>query len=43
MDLRTRVLQDSEAGLTADAVAAKYRLSASWVSPVKQRRYERRG
>jgi hypothetical protein len=31
MDLRTRVLQDSDAGMTADAVAETYRVSASWV------------
>jgi transposase len=40
MDLRIRVLQDSDAGLTADAVAEKYRVSASWVRRVKQRRRE---
>ena len=27
MDLRTRVLEDSDAGMRADAVAEKYRVS----------------
>lgn len=40
MDLRTRVLQDSEAGMGSDAVAEKYRVSRSWVDRVKQRRRE---
>jgi len=38
MDLRTRVLEDSDAGMRADAVAEKYRVSLSWVNRLKQRR-----
>lgn len=38
MDLRVRVLADSDAGLGAAAVAAKYRVSESWVRRLKQRR-----
>ena len=38
MDLRERVLDDSDAGMMADAVAAKYRVSGSWVRLLKQRR-----
>ena len=40
MDLRTRVLEDSDAGMRADAVAEKYRVSLSWVNRLKQRRCE---
>ena len=40
MDLRERVLHDSEAGMQAAAVAGKYRVSASWVRRLKQRRRE---
>ena len=40
MDLRERVLRDSDAGLTAAAVAVKYHVSASWVRRLKQRRRE---
>ena len=40
MDSRTRVPQDSDAGMTADAVAEKYRVSPSWVRRLKQRRRE---
>ena len=40
MDLRTRVLEDSDAGMRADAVAEKYRVSLSWVNRLKQRRRE---
>ena len=32
MDLRERVLHDSDAGMKAAAAAGKYRVSASWVS-----------
>jgi transposase len=35
-----RVLQDSDEGMPADAVAAKYRVSRSWVDRLKQRRRE---
>lgn len=38
MDLRQRVLQDCDAGLATKQVAAKYRVSASWVRRLKQRR-----
>ena len=37
MDLRERVLHDSDAGMQAAAVASKYRVSASWVRRLKQR------
>ncbi len=40
MDLRTRVLQDSDAGMRSDAVAEKYRVSRAWVDRLKQRRRE---
>lgn len=40
MDLRTRVLTDSDAGLDSDTVADKYRVSRSWVDRLKQRRRE---
>ena len=38
MDLRERVLHDSDAGMKAAAVAIKYHVSASWVRRLKQRR-----
>ena len=38
MDLRTRVLRDSEAGLPSDVVAEKYHVSRAWVDRLKQRR-----
>src|SRR5579864_4795551 len=40
MDLRTRVLRDSEAGMPSKEVAAKYSVSRAWVDRVKQRRRE---
>ena len=40
MDLRTRVLADCEAGLAAKDVAAKFRVSRSWVNRLVQRRRE---
>lgn len=40
MDLRSRVLRDSEAGVPSKEVAAKYAVSRSWVDRVKQRRRE---
>jgi transposase len=40
MDLRERVLLDSDAGLSAATVAAHYHVSASWVRRLKQRRRE---
>ena len=36
MDLRERVLHDSDAGMQAAAVASKYRVSASWVRRLKR-------
>jgi len=39
-DLRQRVLADSDAGLPTAEVAAKHRVSASWVRRLKQRRRE---
>lgn len=38
MDLRERVLRDSDAGMMADAVAETYHVSGSWVRLLKQRR-----
>jgi transposase len=38
MDLRTRVLRDSEAGMASKDVAIKYAVSRAWVDRVKQRR-----
>ena len=38
MDLRERALLDSNAGMKAADVAAKYRVSGSWVRLLKQRR-----
>ena len=40
MDLRTRVLRDSDARMTADAVADTYHVSVAWVRRLKQRRRE---
>ena len=40
MDLRERVFRDSDAGMTAAAVAVRYHVSASWVRRLKQRRRE---
>jgi transposase len=40
MDLRERVLADRDAGLPAAEVAAKYRVSSSWVRRLVQRRRE---
>ena len=40
MDLRTRVLEDCDAGLASKDVAAKFRVSRSWVDRIKQRRRE---
>ncbi len=40
VDLRIRVLEDSDAGMPTASVAAKYRVSASWVRRLKQRRRE---
>ena len=40
MDLRERVLRDSDAGMKAAAVAVTCHVSASWVRRLKQRRRE---
>jgi transposase len=40
LDLRERVLADCDAGMATGAVAARYRVSASWVRRLKQRRRE---
>ena len=40
MDLRSRVLADCDAGVAAKDVAAKFRVSRSWVNRVVQRRRE---
>jgi transposase len=40
MDLRTRVLKDSDAGLTSKALAERYHVSRAWVDALKQRRRE---
>jgi transposase len=39
-DLRQRILADCDEGEATAAVAAKYRVSASWVRRLKQRRRE---
>lgn len=40
MDLRERVLADSDDGMGTRAIARKYRVSESWVRRLKQRRRE---
>ena len=40
MDLRERVLRDSDAGMKAVAVAVKYHVSASWVRRLKHRQHQ---
>jgi len=40
LDLRVRVLADCDAGQSNDEVARKYRVSASWIRRLKQRRRE---
>ena len=40
MDLRTRVLGDCDTGLAPKEVAAKFRVSRSWVNCLVQRRRE---
>ena len=40
MDLRERVLKDSDSGMTTLAVAKKYSVSRAWVRRLKQRRRE---
>jgi transposase len=40
MDLRSRVLQDADAGLSSKDLAAHYHVSRAWVDALKQRRRE---
>lgn len=40
MDLRKRVMQDSDAGLTSKGLAERYHVSRAWVDALKQRRRE---
>lgn len=40
MDLRTRVLRESDRGIPSKDVATKYDVSRAWVDRVKQRRRE---
>ena len=40
MDLRTRVLKDTDAGLSSKALAERYHVSRAWVDALKQRRRE---
>ena len=40
MDLRTRVLSDSDAGLSSKELAERYHVSRAWVDALKQRRRE---
>src|SRR4030095_5811568 len=40
MDLRTRVLKDSDAGLASKNLAERYHVSRAWVDALKQRRRE---
>mgnify|MGYP001420359483 CR=1 FL=1 len=39
-DLRLRILEDCDGGMTTRVVATKYRVSESWVRRLKQRRRE---
>ena len=38
MDLRMRVLKDSDAGLSSKELAGRYHVSRAWVDALKQRR-----
>jgi transposase len=40
MDLRARVLKDSDAGLSSKELAERYHVSRAWVDALKQRRRE---
>ena len=40
MDLRMRVLKDSDAGLASKELAERYHVSRAWVDALKQRRRE---
>ncbi len=39
-DLRSRILEDCDAGMTTRVAATKYRVSESWLRRLKQRRRE---
>ena len=40
MDLRERVITDSDAGLSSKELAARYHVNRAWVDALKQRRRE---
>ena len=40
MDLRQRVMKDSDAGVSSKDLAARYHVSRAWVDALKQRRRE---
>ena len=40
MDLRERVMKDSDAGLSSKELAGRYHVSRAWVDALKQRRQE---
>ena len=40
MDLRERVIQDADAGLSTKELAARYHVSRAWVDALKQRQRE---
>ena len=40
MDLRERVIEDADAGLSSKDLAARYHVSRAWVDALKQRRRE---
>ena len=40
MDLRTRVLRDSDAGFSSKELTERYHVSRAWVDALKQRRRE---
>jgi transposase len=40
LDLRTRVIRDSDAGLSSKELAERYHVSRAWVDALKQRRRE---
>ena len=40
MDLRSRVLQDADAGLSSKELSERYHVSRAWVDALKQRRRE---
>ena len=40
IDLRSRILEDCDSGMTTRVVATKYRVSESWVRRLSQRRRE---